>query len=399
MRRKIKILQFPIANSYGGITHYALNNWKYLDKNKFQCDFATMSAKLDFAEELEATGSKIHYISCYAEDNEKRFIKEINEILDKGYDIVHLHTKQWKSFLFEQICMERKVPRVIVHAHSTKCDAKEPEIRELETRNHFCVRKRLSENIATDFWACSDEAADWLYGDRIPREKICVMKNAIEVEKFAFHQQTRDKLRREYGLENKFVMGNVGRLVYQKNQSFLIEAFARAYEKRQDLELILLGDGELRQNLEKQAAESGIAQAVHFLGKRENVNAFYQMMDLFVLPSNFEGLPIALIEAQTAGLKCICSDYVSKDADLTGNTDFLPLDVNRWANEILEKCKSYERKNMAETVIHAGYDIKAQIKEIERMYIENTSLFENVERGGVILYRVTAPFVWTGRCA
>ena len=113
--KKIKILQFPIANSYGGITHYALENWKWMNKEQFQVDFATV------------TGSKIHYISCYAEENREQFIKEVNQILDQGYDVVHLHTKQWKSFLVEQICEERGVPRIIVHSHSTRCDANDEE--------------------------------------------------------------------------------------------------------------------------------------------------------------------------------------------------------------------------------------------------------------------------------
>ena len=143
--KKIKILQFPIANSYGGITHYALENWKWMNKEQFQVDFATMSKKLDFADEITVTGSKIHYISCYAEENREQFIKEVNQILDQGYDVVHLHTKQWKSFLVEQICEERGVPRIIVHSHSTRCDANDEEKRKRETEEHYRVRKEFGD--------------------------------------------------------------------------------------------------------------------------------------------------------------------------------------------------------------------------------------------------------------
>jgi len=394
MKNKIKILHFPIANSYGGITHYALNNWKFLNKDIFQCDFATLSPKLDFAEELTAMGSKIHYISCYAEDNRVQFSREVNEILNDGYDIVHLHTKQWKSFLFEQICMARKVSKVIVHSHSTRCDANDAEVREQEMREHYQVREQFSEDMATDFWACSEEAADWLFGDRIPKGKICILKNAIEAEKFVFNSKIRERLRREYGIEKKFVIGSVGRLVYQKNQSFLIEAFAKAYKEMNNLELILIGDGELRYILEERILDLGIAQAVYFLGKKANVNVFYQMMDLFVLPSNFEGFPIALVEAQASGLKCLCSHNIPKDIDLTGNVDFLSLDVDKWTNEIIKKAKYYDRKDMTKIIIDKGYDLKTQIKEIEKMYLESNHLF-----GGVKLKYNFVFLLWMGECA
>lgn len=185
----MKILQFPIAASYGGITHYILDNWKWIDREKFQFDFATMSKELDFADEILSAGSKIHYITCYAEENEKKFIEEVNGILDQGYDVVHLHTKQWKSFLIEKICMERKVPRVIVHAHSTRCDADDTRVREIETEMHYKVKKLFSASYATDFWACSDAAADWLFGGQIPRNKIRIMKNAVEIKKFSFDEK------------------------------------------------------------------------------------------------------------------------------------------------------------------------------------------------------------------
>ena len=120
---KIKILQFPIANSKGGITNYILQNWKYIDKTKFRFDFATMSHSLDFAEELEEQGCKIYHISCYAEDNIEKFVHEFRNILNnEDYDVVHLHTKQWKSFLVERIAKEMGIKKIIIHAHSTGID-------------------------------------------------------------------------------------------------------------------------------------------------------------------------------------------------------------------------------------------------------------------------------------
>lgn len=365
--RKIKVLQFPIANSFGGITHYALDNWKWIDKEKFQMDFATMSKRLDFADEILAAGSKIHYISCYAEENRTQFIKEINDILDEGYDVVHLHTKQWKSFLVEEICKKHNIPKVIVHAHSTRCDANDDEKRELETKEHYRVREEFNESYATDFWACSEAAAEWLYGDRIAADKIKIMKNAIDTEKFIYNRTIREQIRKELGIENKFVVGTVGRMVYQKNQQMLLEAFAGACKKTDNLVLLIAGDGELRNELDNAVRRLEIEDKVIFLGKREDTHIIYQGMDIFVLPSRFEGLPITVIEAQAAGLYCLCSDVITQETDITGNISFLPLDEKIWADEIA-KMPQYVRRDMSEVIKKAGYDINTQILKIENEY-------------------------------
>lgn len=118
--KKTRVLQFPVSNNKGGMAQYVWQNWKFIDKTKFQFDFATMSKSLDCADELEAEGCKVHYISCYAEDDRETFVSEFEKILrDGNYDIVHLHTKQWKSFLVEQFAKEAGVKKIIVHAHNT----------------------------------------------------------------------------------------------------------------------------------------------------------------------------------------------------------------------------------------------------------------------------------------
>lgn len=367
--KKIKVLQFPIANSYGGITHYALNNWKLIDKEKFHFDFATMSKKLDFADEILETGSKIHYISCYAEDDEQKFIEQINEILDEGYDIVHLHTKQWKSFLVEKICLERNVPKVIVHSHATKCDANDPIKRQLETVEHNRVKQEFNESLATDFWACSEEAADWLFGTQISRDKICVLNNAIEVGKFAYDADVRKRVRTKMNIDDYFVIGNVGRLVYQKNQTFLLDVFAEVYKRDPHVILLLVGEGELRQELYEQAKLLGIAENVLFLGKREDTHELYQAMDLLVLPSIFEGLALCLIEAQTSGLRCLVSQNVTKAANVTGKLEYLEFDKVQWAEKILEYKQGYERRDCSDIVTEKGFSLREQIKVVEKLYL------------------------------
>ncbi|MCI8295704.1 MAG: glycosyltransferase family 1 protein [Lachnospiraceae bacterium] len=369
-KKKIKILQFPIANSNGGITHYALENWKWMDKDRFHCDFATMSKHLDFEEEILATGSQIFYISCYAEEDQERFANEFRDILVKGdYDVVHLHTKQWKGFLVEEICKELGVPKVIVHSHNTDVDTVDSAKRHEEIAAHEQIKKRFAENMATDLWACSKAAADFLFGEQIPREKIRIMPNAIDVDKFTFDPHTRKRYREKYGLQDRFVIGHVGRFAYQKNHRFLIKVFREIAKKMDDARLVLLGDGELFSEIQEQVKGYGLADKVIFAGKTDDVAGWYQAMDVFCLPSRFEGLGIVLIEAQTAGLKCITSIDVPEETHITENIVYLPLEVSKWVDAVIGLRTGYLRTDMRSRIREAGYDISKVIKKIEKSYI------------------------------
>lgn len=370
--KKIKILQFPIANSKGGITQYVLQNWKYINKSKFQFDFATMSKSLDFADELLSNGSKIFYISCYAEDNENKFVDEFRRILVEGkYDIVHLHTKQWKSFNVEKIAKEVGVKKIIVHAHSTGIDTLNMEQRKREEQLHCSLRESLTDDIATDYWACSKLAADFLYGEKIQKKKIKIFNNAIDLSKFQYNEMVRKEYRDKLGIRDEFLIGNVGRFVFSKNQEFLLHVFEKVNRIRKDCKLLLIGTGEREISYKQYVSENGLEGKVIFLGYREDVHCWLQAMDIFTVTSRFEGLSIAAIEAQAAGLKCVCSDVLPQEVGVTKNIYFLPLEMDTWKNKILDLMNIYERLDMSEVVSEAGYNIRQQIKVIEQAYMLN----------------------------
>ncbi|MCI8724726.1 MAG: glycosyltransferase family 1 protein [Hungatella sp.] len=374
--KKIKILQFPIANSKGGITQYILQNWKYIDKEKFQFDFATMSKRLDFSDALESEGCKIHYISCYAEDNREKFIEEFRKILLEGnYNIVHLHTKQWKSFLVEQIAKEVGVRKIIVHAHNTGVDTLDEQKRKKEIQLHNRVLDQLNMEIATDFWSCSEKAAEFIFKDKIPRSKIIIMKNAIDISKFKYNLKIRNEYREKFGVKDAYVIGNVGRFVYQKNQEFLLEVFSELCKEHtiqsKNCKLLLVGSGEREKEYKSITKEKGLEGKVIFTGERKDVEKLLQAMDLFCFPSRFEGLAISLIEAQTSGLKCICSDTISNEVKITENIKLVPLQTRLWVNEILKMVnlvEKYKRNDMNQIVTKAGYNILSQIKIVEQYY-------------------------------
>ncbi len=373
--KKLRILQFPIANTYGGITHYAINNWLHMDKKKFSCDFATMSKELDFEEDLRKSGSNIFHISCYAEDDEDQFCKEFSDILDNGYDVVHLHTKQWKSLCAEKICKQKRVKKVIIHAHSTQCENADELERMYETRNHFEVRNEICENLATDFLACSNRAAEWLFGDKVPEKKIKIMKNAIETERFLFDAVARNDVRQKLNIaDTDIIIGNVGRLSYSKNQMFLIDLISKMNWKIPELKLMLVGGGELYEQLMGYAYSKGVEDKVIFTGRLSDASRLYSAMDIFCLPSNFEGFPISLVEALASGLRCFISDRITEEALVNSRIKMLSLDVDIWAHELemeLFKLKNNAdfRNDMKKIIESIGYDISKQIKNVEQEYL------------------------------
>lgn len=367
---KIRIFQFPIASSNSGVTHYIMNNWKYMNKCIFSSDLATVREKLDFEDKIINSGLGLKYISCTAENNREKFIEEMTKLLRGNYDIIHLHTSFWKSTLVEDIAKECRIPKIIVHSHSTMIDILDDEKRKIVEVQHNKVKESFSLDQATDFWACSKLAADWLFGENIPRDRIKIMKNAINVEGFTFNNEIRKIYRKKFNLEGDFVICNVGRLVYQKNQEFLLYVFSKVVKEIKNAKLLLVGNGVLLESLKELARELKIDDKVMFLGERNDVNNILQATDLFCLSSRFEGLGICLVEAQASGLKCLSSDFVPFEACITNNIQRVPLNVNKWVEKIIEVANGYERKNMYNEITKAGYNIKYQIKEVEKMYLE-----------------------------
>lgn len=370
MSKKIKILQFTIGNIKGGVTQYVLNNWKFINRDKYQFDFATMSKKLDFEDDLIEEGCKVHYIQHYAEVDEEKFANRIEEILSEGYDVVHLHTNYWKSFLVEKIAIKMAVPKIIIHSHNTMVDL-EDDIKRQEALNIHNIRKtQFSKDYGTDFWACSKVAGEWLFPKSINEKDIKIMNNAIDIKKFSYNQKSRDIYRKELGIDKFFVIGHVGRFEFQKNHEFIIDTFKCLYDKNNKIKLMLIGIGKLEKKIRDKIKAYGLQENVILMGKRNDVELLMQAMDLFILPSRFEGLPIVLIEAQAAGLKCLASTEITEEVVITTNIKRIPLNKEIWIREI-ENCYDYSidnRSNIDVLIKKAGYSIEDQIKKIEKEY-------------------------------
>ncbi len=367
MSKKIRVLNLPLANSKGGMARYELNNWKWINKSVFHFDFVSFSDHLDYEDEIIRTGARVFYMKNYAELNPEGFSEEFRDILKNGYDIVHLHTNMWGSLLAEKIAKEEGVKKVIIHSHSTSCFSKDDNF-DVKKR-HEENKKTISEDIATDFWACSKEAAEWLYGDYIPKEKIKIMPNAIETEKYSFNKDIRKKYREELDLENKFVLGCIANFIYQKNHEFLINLMKKMGD---DTVLLLVGSGPLQEKVKLYAQSLGVQDRVVFLGYRNDADMLYQCIDVYLLPSIAEAFPFSTVEAQVSGVKCIVSDNVTPDVDFTSNIWHEDLDIDKWVNriELIRNALPFEeRRTWSNECKEKGLCIDTAIENLEKAYL------------------------------
>lgn len=365
----VRILQFAIAASKGGYTQYITNVWRCMDKSKVHFDFVTFSKTIDFAEEFINNGCQVFRISAYPEENMEIFVAEFGNVLNQEYDAIEVHTSFWKSTIVEKMAKEKEI-KVIVHAHSTgisKAKNADEEVELLE--KHMEIKRNIDASLADYYFSCSQSSADWLYGEAIPKEKIEIINNTINTERFAFSPKSRERIREQLKLQDKFVIGHVGRLERVKNQQFLIEIFAEIHKEISHAALLIVGDGSLREDLERIARELGIIDLVAFVGKKDDTESYYQAMDVFVLPSLLEGFPLVLLEAQCSGLACFCSEGIPQEALIIEKTERIPLsNREKWVQKIKRASHQRKREDKSKIVMMKGFDTNQQIKKIEKIY-------------------------------
>lgn len=376
-----KIIHFSVANTKSGITQYVLNNWKYIDKSRFRFDVVTFGGKLDFQEGLEAEGGKVFYVKYRAEENLGEFRNEISQLLRAGYDAIHLHTSYWKSFELEKLAKNAGIPKIIVHSHNTAVF--DDDGREEKEKQHYMLRNMLEPDMATDYWACSKTAAKWLYADKICPEKIHILKNAVDIDSFVYNEQIRKSYRDRLQWNDKFIIGHVGRFSYQKNHVFLINLFKKVAEANANARLLLIGKGPLEEQVRSMVYAYGLSDKIYFAGACSDVYCWIQAMDLFCLPSRFEGFPIVAVEAQAAGVTSILSNTITEEVKIVKNITYLPLVEDIWRKEIEEKMNCnlmtdvHERMITSQMLKQQGYDIRDSIKELEQLYEGNRIVIDN----------------------
>ena len=289
-------------------------------------------------------------------------IKEMRRVIQQGhYDAVHVHFEEW-SFLYLWVAKLCGVKVRVCHAHMAYMTG-------ASVKPHYRLFRVLLNRFATLRLACSKDAGDHLYG----KHPYTVLKNAIEAEKYVYHPETRRHIRAQMGLTDKFVVGVVGRLTYQKNPQFTVEIFAKVKEKRPNAVLMFVGQGELEEETRRMVQAKGLTDSVLFLGLRTDVPDLMQAMDAFVLPSRFEGLGIVYIEAQAAGLKTFATaEVVPQEACVDESLfTYLPREATaqQWADAMLA-ADTTQRENKLEVIQSHGYDIHQEAEKLRALYLK-----------------------------
>ncbi|MBB6631974.1 glycosyltransferase family 1 protein [Clostridium algidicarnis] len=366
MNKPIRILHVLGALNRGGAETMIMNIYRNIDRSKIQFDFMIhTNEKCDYDDEIIKLGGKIYSVPRYVGKNHFKYKHAWDTFFSSHteHKIVHGHMRSTAAIYLEIAKKHGLV--TIAHSHSTASRGNKIE-QLVKSVMQFRIRYR-----ADYLFACSNEAGKWLFGKKaISKDNYKIIKNAIDVEKYVFNEVKRSEIRTVLDIEDKFVVGHVGSFTYPKNHKFLIEVFYQIQMQNKNAVLLLVGDGELRSQIENQINKLRIKDKVILTGVVPNVNDYMQAMDVFVFPSLWEGLPVTVIEAQATGLHCVISDTITDEVKITQLVKALLIDAtpDSWANQILTYTKPV-RENTKEYICNAGYDIKTTTKWLEDFYI------------------------------
>ncbi len=354
----LRVLQCVNNMHRAGLETMLMNYYRSIDRTKVQFDFLThRKERSDYDDEIEALGGRIYRAPRLYPQNYPAYFRYMKDFFREHpeYKIVHSHIDAM-SYLPLLAAQKANVPVRIAHSHNTGID------RDFKYPLKQYFRCRLG-GVATHCLACGSEAGAFLFRDR----DFLVIPNAVDASKFRYNKMVRQQKREELGISERFAVGHIGRMSYQKNHEFLLQVFAKLLEKRPDSILLLVGSGEKEQELKNKAADLGIASDVRFLGSRSDVHELYQAMDVFVMPSHFEGIPLVGIEAQFAGLPCLFSDGVPQEVCFGKHCQFRSLSdpMSQWVEDICSLMTEAERGSHIEC---SPYDIKTAAVHLQRLY-------------------------------
>lgn len=356
----------------GGVTNMMVHIQEKLDKNIINFDYLVFHDRHEPMEDKVISLGSSKYVA--STDNIKfkpfRRILRINEIrkVCKKNNIKILHYNADCAADLSNIIGAKLggVKHVTIHSHNAGFGETNVYIRILSS-----ILKPFIPLFCDNYFACSDLAAKFLFPKSIIKEKrYTVLNNGIDLEKYDFNEAIRKEIRHNLNLEDMYVIGNAGRFTFQKNHSYLLDIFKEVHNRNPKTILFLFGTGELQDEMKKKAVSLGIADSVVFYGISNEMYKMWQAMDIFVMPSIHEGLPVTGIEAQASGLPCIFSDNITKEVALTQNTVFLSLKESPeiWADYIL-KYMNTKRSSNRKLLETAGYDINQTVQKIESLYM------------------------------
>ena len=357
-----RVLQVFAALDSGGVANFVMNTYRRIDREMIQYDFALTSGKKTLMDdEAKALGGRLFYFSSdkSLDDNLETVLKN-----EGPFHAVHSHVFFYSGLVL-RIARSCGVPVRIAHAHN----AHTGESSSVKRKMYECSMRYLIRRNATVMMGCSEKACKYVFGEKCIRDpRAIVMPDGIDCERFAFNEEVREIVRTEYGLADKFVVGHVGHFNPAKNHEKILSVFAEVHKNKTDAALMLVGDGELEEQVRALAKELKIDDRVVFAGAHRDVENMYQAMDIFLFPSRYEGFGMAMIEAQASGLACVASDVVPEDTNADGRAVYMPLDATdeEWAEAVL---KAPYRRPENYTMIEAQFGVDATVAPLEEIYI------------------------------
>jgi glycosyltransferase involved in cell wall biosynthesis len=370
MSEKIKILMVTGSLHIGGMENVAMNIARYIDKEQFQINFVVYGEEIgEYEAEVKALGGEVYHIP-FPRQGASKYCKELRKVLESTgpYDVVHSHNL-FPSGMVMRVAYKANVPIRIAHAHTNRDDSHLNIVRRWYQR----IMRELMWKYCTQLFACSNKAGEYLFKDKFSREGF-VMNNGVDIEKFSIDETTKKNLRNELGISTERIIGHTGRFVEVKNHSLLVDIFKSIYDSGENVKLMLIGDGPLKGSIEEKVRKLGLEDRVIFTGVRNDVPSLLSLMDVYVLPSTYEGVSVSLMEAQAAGIPFVVSESAySAESRVTEYGTVLDLDssIKVWKNAIIEQMNRGKLRNAAQVIIDKGYDTNSIIKYVQNKYYKS----------------------------
>lgn len=369
MKKVLQVFGEPLSN--GGQESFIMNMYRNIDREKVQFDFFTPyycdNEKL--VAEINSLGGNVFEKkgNFDSKGNKKDFIRNLSDFLkEHKYEIIHIHSGSIFALAYgAKIARNSGAKKVIVHSH---CGG----FKNLKYRIIKVLSTPYLLKYPTNYYACSKLAAEWKFPKKIiNEEKYTILENAIDTNKLYFNENIREKTRNELNISDKFVVGHIGRFSLQKNHDFLIDIFNEIQKKRNNSILVLIGVGELQDQIKEKIERLGLKDKVLMLNLRSDIQELLNAMDVFVLPSFFEGLPVVGVESQATGLQVFTSTGVTRELPIEKLAYYYSLEdgSEKWAESIIKESQNFKRINTTDLIKKSGYDVKIAAKKMEELYL------------------------------
>lgn len=367
----IRILQYGMTSTIGGVETFIMNMYRSMDKTKVQFDFILShnAPKIAFEDEIIRLGGRVFRVLYGVRENPLLAVKSLKNFFEEHrdeYKAIHMNTCVMGNAMLLKYAKKYGVQMRIFHSHIARENY--PAYSASQKIMLYINRNGVNKN-ATHLFACSDLAGKYMF----PSKKFNIIPNAINTGDFKFNEDNRKLYRAQIGVAEKYVIGYVGRLNEDKNPLRIIEIFSEVKKRCTNAHLIMIGEGPLEQQIREKIYEYDLASNVSMLGKRMDVAKWYSAFDCFLLTSHYEGLGIVLIEAQCAGLPCVATaNTVPNEARCNEEFSFVPLSASSsvWADEVLKyRNIKYNRENGQKSVNNAGYDLNVVAEQLQAFYL------------------------------